>query len=75
VSEQVVMATCPKHGPREFRRYEACSWWECSGGGDTCTVVIPDEGVTPDGAEVVDWGSPDARGLHERRLAARSVAP
>jgi hypothetical protein len=53
------LATCPVHGAQVFRRVGECNWWECPETGmlepRTCGSVIPDESVTPDGAEVVHW--------------------
>lgn len=48
-----VIATCVEHGDQEFVRCEACMWWYCPE--DQCKSVIPDENVTPDGADVIVW--------------------
>ena len=60
-----MIATCPTHGDQEFVRCEPCAWWYCPEppiplGGDIaaavhCQAVIPDEIVTPDGADVIVW--------------------
>lgn len=47
---------CPTHGPQQFVRVSECNWWECpladSFVPGSCGSVIPDELLTPDGAEV-----------------------
>lgn len=48
-----VLATCQEHGDQEFVRCEPCQWWHCPQ--PECKSVIPDENVTPDGADVIVW--------------------
>jgi hypothetical protein len=50
-----VKATCPVHGAQEFERHEPSAWWWCSQNFEECEAVIPDELVTPDGADVISW--------------------
>ena len=48
-------ATCPVHGVQEFLRVESAGWWWCPQSFGECKAVIPDELVTPDGADVIEW--------------------
>lgn len=55
----LAVAACPTHGRQSFVRVAGCNWWECPEIGmlepGSCGSVIPDEQVTPDGAEVLHW--------------------
>lgn len=53
-------AECAEHGLQDFIYAAQCDWWECSLAGmfepSSCGSVIPQESVTPDGADVLHWG-------------------
>lgn len=55
-------ATCVEHGDQQFVRCEPCQWWYCPVG--ECKSVIPDENVTPDGADVITWWAPHGHAWH-----------
>lgn len=52
------VATCPVHGDQGFVRCHPCLWWHCPE--RECRSVIPEERVTPDGADVIAWQYADA---------------
>lgn len=49
----VLLGDCPVHGEVTFVRCEPCQWMHCPE--DECHWVIPDETVTPDGADPIEW--------------------